>query len=183
MPENPLDSVKPNPQASGALRQRLSLKDEFLLASLPTAMILLVLLLVETLSRQRLLFASLASSAFLIYLDPQHGTNAVKTLALSHLAGALAGAAACAALGEGYLAAAAAMVGTIVFMITFDVVHPPAVSTALAFAFRAENTSGIVLFLLALGVICALVVLQRLLLWLLAWLSPHRPSANGSRHA
>lgn len=153
------------------VRRRLGLRGELLLALLPTAMILAVLLLVETLSRQRLLFASLASSAFLIYLDPQHVTNAVRTLALSHLTAALAGSATCAVLGEGYSAAAVAMVGTIFLMILLDVVHPPAVATALGFAFRAENTSGIALFVLALGIVCALVVLQRLLLWTLAWLT------------
>ena len=43
-----------------ALRRRFGVKGELLLAALPTAMILFVLFLVETLSRQRLLFASLA---------------------------------------------------------------------------------------------------------------------------
>src|SRR5690606_10268960 len=38
------------------VRRRLGLRGELLLALLPTAMILAVLLLVETLSRQRLLF-------------------------------------------------------------------------------------------------------------------------------
>jgi hypothetical protein len=60
------------------LRQRLSIKGELLLAFLPTAIVLLMLALVEVLSEQRLLFASLASSTFLIYLDPYHGTNQIR---------------------------------------------------------------------------------------------------------
>jgi CBS-domain-containing membrane protein len=76
------------------------------------------------LSEQRLLFASLASSAFLIYLDPQHGTNAVRTLVLSHLMAALIGWATFALLGSGYLSGGSAMVATIFLMIVLDVVHP-----------------------------------------------------------
>jgi hypothetical protein len=56
-------------------RERLGLRGEFALALLPTVVVLAVFALVETFSKQRLLFAGLASSAFLIYLDPQHGTT------------------------------------------------------------------------------------------------------------
>lgn len=70
-------SLKPIEGANRALRSRLDLKGELLLATAPTVTVLGVLALVEVLSRQRLLFASLAASAFLIYLDPQHGANSV----------------------------------------------------------------------------------------------------------
>jgi hypothetical protein len=63
-------SPQPLQGANRSLRRRLGLKGVFALALLPTLMVLSVLGLVETLGRQRLLFASLASSAFLIYLDP-----------------------------------------------------------------------------------------------------------------
>ena len=79
----PRTSLRPLHGADRPVRRELSLRDEFLLALLPTLTILTVLGLVEALSRQRLLFASLASSAFLVYLDPQHGTNTVGTLVLS----------------------------------------------------------------------------------------------------
>lgn len=73
-------SLKPIQGANRTFRQRLTLKGELALATAPTAVVLAVFALVEVLSRQRLLFASLASSAFLIYLDPQHGTNNVRTM-------------------------------------------------------------------------------------------------------
>ena len=44
------------------LRRRLTLKDEFILATFPTLVVLAVLGLAEAVSRQRVLFASLASS-------------------------------------------------------------------------------------------------------------------------
>jgi hypothetical protein len=57
--------------------RRVRLKDGLLLALLPTATVLLTLALVERLGGQHLLCAALASSAFLIYLDPEHEANAV----------------------------------------------------------------------------------------------------------
>jgi len=79
------ESLKPIEGANRSLRRRLNLGGELALAVGPTLTVLCVLGLVEALSRQRLLFASLASSAFLIYLDPQHGTNRVRTLVLSQM--------------------------------------------------------------------------------------------------
>ncbi|WP_251960494.1 hypothetical protein [Nostoc commune] len=78
-------SLKPLGSKNRSLRSRLSWKGELVLATAPTVVILSMFALVEVLTRQRLLFASLASSAFLIYLDPQHGTNTVRTLAISQM--------------------------------------------------------------------------------------------------
>ncbi len=166
------ESLKPVEGANRALRQRLTLKGELALALLPTLTVLVMLGLVEALSRQRLLFASLASSAFLIYLDPQHGMNTVRTLVSSHLLAATTGLLAYRAFGHGYLAGGGAMVVTIVAMILLDVVHPPAISTALGFAFRAGSENTLALFGLALVVTAILVVLQHAALWLLAHLKP-----------
>jgi CBS-domain-containing membrane protein len=107
------------------------------------------------------LFPSLASSAFLIYLDPEHGTNRVRTLVGSHFMAAVLGPLVVAVLGAGYLSAGVALDATILLMIVFDVVHPPAVSTALSFAFRGEEQRTVVLFVVALVMIAVLVVLQR----------------------
>lgn len=64
------------------------------------------------------------------------------------------------------------MVATIVFMIALDVVHPPAVATAMSFALRAGEASNLGLFALALAITAALVVLQRVAVWTLARLRP-----------
>lgn len=161
-------SLKPIEGATRSLRNRLSLKDEFVLALLPTMIVLIVYLLVEALSKQRLLFASLASSAFLIYLDPQHGTNSIRTLVLSQMTAAIAGLVIYLLAGPHYMAAALSMVFTIFFMIVFDAMHPPAVATAISFAFRADDESNLVLFGLAVAVMAILVVLAKITLWLLA---------------
>jgi hypothetical protein len=108
------ESLRPVAGANRALRERLRLRDELLLALLPTLVVRGVLAFVEVLRHQRLLFASLAFSAFLIYLDPQHGTDTVRTLSIAHLLGASAGYPTYLALGAGYLAAGAAMMVTIV---------------------------------------------------------------------
>jgi CBS-domain-containing membrane protein len=160
--------LKPIQGANRSLRRRLNLKGEFALALAPTLIVLVVLALVEVLSQQRLLFASLASSAFLIYLDPQHGTNSVRTLIASQMLAATLGLFTFVVLGPGYFAAGGAMVATIVLMILLDVVHPPAVATSLSFALRAGNENNLVLFGLAVGITAVLVLLERLALWLIA---------------
>jgi hypothetical protein len=98
-------SLKPLEGANRSLRSRLTLKGELALATAPTVT---VLALVEVLSRQRLLFASLASNAFLIYLDPQHGTNSVRSLISAQMMAAGLGLATYLLLGPGYLSGAIA---------------------------------------------------------------------------
>lgn len=77
-------------------------------------------------------------------------------------------------LGSGYLSGGSAMVVTIVLMVLLDAVHPPAVSTSLGFALRAENEKNFVLFGLAVGITAALAVIARLTLWLLERYSNQR---------
>ena len=161
-----MESLRPLEGADEPGRRRLGTKGELLLALLPTATVLAVLALVEAMSRQRLLFASLASSAFLIYLDPKHGTNAVRTLVVAQMTAAGIGLGAFMLFGPGYTSAGTAMVLTIVLMILLDAVHPPAVSTALAFAVRAGDESNVLLFALAVGMTALLVLLQRAAVWL-----------------
>jgi CBS-domain-containing membrane protein len=162
-------SLQPLGMANRSLRKRLRLKDEFVLALLPTSTILGVFFLVDQLSEQRLLFASLASSAFLIYLDPQHGTNSIRTLILSQITAALIGLGTYMGLGPGYVSGAAAMSAIIVFMIITDTVHPPAVSTSLSFALRTGDVSNVVIFAAALAMTAALVILERMALLLLSF--------------
>ncbi|MET4105147.1 HPP family protein [Hymenobacter sp. UYP22] len=143
-------------------RPRLPARAELLLALLPTVMILLMLWLLETLSNQRLLFASLASSAFLIYLDPGHRANSTRTLLISQLGAAVLGYGCHALLGPSYTGAALALVAVILVMITLDAMHPPAVATALNFAFRAGSGEGnLLLFGLAVGLVVVLLLVQQ----------------------
>lgn len=93
------------------------------------------------LSQQRLLFSSLASSAFLIYLDPQHVTNQVKTLVLAQAIAAVVGWIIYSFTGPGFFAGEIARVIAIFLMILLDVVHPPTVSTSLSFALRTGDAS------------------------------------------
>lgn len=148
-------------------RRRLGLKGELLLALMPTLTVLLVLALVEALSRQRLLFSSLASSAFLIYLDPENAMNNMRTLVFSQIGSAAIGLACYLLLGAGYLSGGTAMVLSIAAMIVFNAMHPPAVSTALSFGLRAGDESSLALFIMAVGITAVLIALQRFALWML----------------
>jgi len=142
-------------------RRRLGLKAELLLALLPTATVLLVLALVEALLNQRLLFASLASCAFLIYRDPENELNSVRTLLIAQIGSACIGLGCYLLLGPGYLSGGAAMVASIAVMILLDAMHPPGVSTALSFGLRSGEASNLALFCMAVGVTALLVVMQR----------------------
>jgi CBS-domain-containing membrane protein len=68
--------------------------------------------------------------------------------------------------GGGYASAASAIPLAILLMMLFGAVHPPAVSTALAFATHLDPTGSLGLFALAVGITCLLVVLQRAVSWL-----------------
>lgn len=161
-------SLEPLSGANRSLRRRLGLKGELMLVA-PTMTVLLVLALIEALTIQRLLFASLAASAFLIYLDPQHGTNSMRTLIFAQMMAATIGLITHLLFGSGYLSGGIAMVSTITLMILLDTMHPPAVATSLSFALKAGNESNLILFGLAVGIIAVLVVLERFVLWLLAY--------------
>ena len=63
------ESLRPLDGRENAAREQLDWKSEFTLALLPTLTVLGVFALVEALSSQRLLFVSLAATAFLIYHD------------------------------------------------------------------------------------------------------------------
>jgi CBS-domain-containing membrane protein len=134
---------------------------ELALALPPTIVVIGVIFLIQDVTRERLLFASLAASAFLIYYDPMNRINSVRVMIVAQLLGFIFGLAAAMALGAGYVAGAVAMVVTIIVLILFDIVHPPAVSTALAFAFVSTRDRVLVIFLVALVLIAALVLLQR----------------------
>lgn len=168
MSNNNKESLKPIKGAMRSNRKRIGLRGEFVLALLPTATILVVLAFVEVLSHQRLLFASLSSSAFLIYLDPNHGTNSVRTLLIAQISAATIGLIAYLVIGDGLLSGGIAMLTVIILMILVDAMHPPAVATALSFAFRAGAESNLVLFILAVGITAILVVLEKAAVWLLS---------------
>lgn len=138
-----------------------TLKEELWLALMPTAVVVLLLIAIEAVAEQRILFASLASSAFLIYVDPGHAINRVRTVVLAHGIAASIGVGVDLIMGTGYAPAAVSMVLTIFITLALRAVHPPAISTALTFAFRPGDADKWVIFMGALVVIAVLVVIQQ----------------------
>ena len=120
-----------------------------------------VFFLVQVFTQQTFLFASLASSAFLIYKEPENGMNQVKTLVPAHLTAAVVGLGTFFVFGEGLLSGGVSMALTIALLVTLGIVHPPAVSSSLAFAFRAHQESEFVIFVLAVSMVAALFVIER----------------------
>jgi CBS-domain-containing membrane protein len=147
--------------------RRFTIKTEIILVLMPTTVVIAVLLLLEVFSRQQLLFSSLASSAFLIYLDPRHPVNHVRTLTISQISASLLGYGVFLVAGPGYLSAAISMVLTIAAMIITRAMHPPAVSTAMLFAFQFTKANTLMLFLFAVMLLVLLIFLQRISVWLI----------------
>ncbi len=148
--------------------RNLSIWQELLLAALPTVTVLLVIALVGIVSNRAVLFTSLASSAFLIYINPSHKMNNGRTLVIAQMIGALAGFASFTLLGQNYFGVGAAMILTIVLMIVLNAVHPPAVSTALLFGLEGKYAFDLALFALALLMTLTLILLQKSTLGLMS---------------
>jgi CBS-domain-containing membrane protein len=142
------------------------------LAALPTLTVMGIFLALKVFSRQTFLFASLASSAFLIYQDPHNGMNEAKVMVPAHITAALVGFGSFLVFGEGYLSGGVAMRLTIVVLILFGIVHPPAVSTSLIFAFRVQQAKTLLIFVLALAMVAVLYVIQRVAVALLHRIVP-----------
>lgn len=145
---------------------------------MPTLTVLLVLALVEALSNQRLLFATLASSAFLIYLNPEHAVNSVRTLLLSQIGSATLGLICFQTLGPGYLSGGTAIVLAIGMLILTDSMLPPAVSSAPSFGLKSGDESNLLLFCMAVSLTAALVIIQRTALWLLRRFNKGQPGKD-----
>lgn len=147
--------------------RRFDIKTEIALAVMPAAIIIAVLMLLEAFSKQQLLFSSLASSAFLIYLDPRHPTNSIRTLVIAQLSAALIGYLMYLLIGPGYFSAAISMIIVIAVMIFTHAMHPPAVSSALIFAFQHTRVNTLMMFFFAVLLLVILIILQRTSLWLI----------------
>lgn len=146
-------------------RYRTWLFHELALAVPPTIVVLAAFFGTRMLTAHPILFASLASSAFLIYREPRNRMNRLRVMIAAQFLGAGLGTAASLLFGSGYIAGAVSMVLTIVLLILLDIVHPPAVSTALGFALLGPQYGALSTFLLAVSIVATLAVLQIVALW------------------
>lgn len=149
------------------MRKRAELKTEIALAVMPALTVIAVFMLLHAFSKQQLLFASLASSAFLIYIDPKHPANSIRTIIIAQVSAAVIAYITYLVAGNGYVAASVSMIIAIVVMILAHAMHPPAVSTALLFAFQPAKPNVLLLFLLAVVLLVLLVILQKASLWII----------------
>ncbi|MDQ2751522.1 MAG: HPP family protein [Bacteroidota bacterium] len=147
--------------------RRYDLQTDILLAVMPAVATIILLLLLNTFGKQEILFSSLASSAFLIYLEPEHPTNNVRTLLIAQLSAAVIGYLVYRIVGAGYTSAAISMIIAIAVMIAAKAMHPPAVATALVFAFQHAKPNTLLMFFVAVFFLVILIVLQRTSLWLI----------------
>ena len=85
----------------------------------------------------------------------------MRTFLVAQGSAALLGFGSVSLLGTGFLAPGVALVLTIVLIITLDAMHPPAMSTALSFAFHTSSLKTLAIFGLTMVVIASLVTLQK----------------------
>lgn len=163
----PITDISSTSSTSKNILRRYNLQTDILLAIMPATVMVGVLLLLNIFGRQDVLFSSLASSAFLIYLDPQHPTNSIRTLIIAQLSAAAIGYLVYVVMGAGYPSAAISMIIAIAVMIFAKAMHPPAVSTALVFAFQHTKPNTLLMFFFAVCLLVILVVLQSVSLWLI----------------
>jgi CBS-domain-containing membrane protein len=154
-------------------RSRAWLFHELGLALPPTVVVLAAFFGTQMLTAHPILFASLASSAFLIDHEPRHRMNRLRVMIAAQFLAAAIGTAATMIFGTDYIAGAVSMVITIVLLILLNIVHPPAVSTALGFSLLGPRYGALGAFLLALAIVAALAVLQVFAIWML-----HRAEAR-----
>lgn len=150
-------------------RYRTWLFNEIALALPPTVVVLVAFFGTQMLTAHPILFASLASSAFLIYHEPRHRMNRLRVMVAAQFLAAAIGTGASLLFGSGYVAGAVSMVLTITLLILLHIVHPPAVSTSLGFALLGPGYGALEAFLLAVAIVATLAVLQVIAIWTLHW--------------
>lgn len=151
---------------------------ELALAVPPTLTVVVAFVATGFLTRHPILFASLASSAFLIYRDPQHRMNRVRVMVAAQMVGWCVGTLASLVFGSSYLAGGIAMACSIILLVALDILHPPAISTSLGFALIGPHSTLLETFLVALFLVATLAVLQRIALWAVRRFKGEPVSAN-----
>ena len=121
--------------------------------------VIAVIFVVQELASRPILVASLGSSAFLLYFQPRNEVNNFRPLVLGHLLAAATGYGANLLLPEPYLSVATGLAVTVLLLTGLRLVHPPAISTSLVFAYRPEQAEAIVTFGLTLLVVVALALI------------------------
>ncbi|MDX1664458.1 MAG: HPP family protein [Candidatus Promineifilaceae bacterium] len=118
-----------------------------------------IIFVVQELATRPILVASLGSSAFLLYFQPRNEVNNFKPLVFGHLLAAVTGYGANLLFPEPYLSVASGLAVTVLLLAALRLVHPPAISTSLVFAYRPEQAVAIVTFGLTLAVVVALALI------------------------
>lgn len=117
----------------------------FLLALYPI-LVTYIVLGVEVLARQHILFTSLISSTFLIYTRHKDPMNDGTTLVISQCIAAIIGYVSYWVGGENYPAACVTIFVVALVLIALHRLHPPAIVTSLIFQFRTHSVSDLELF-------------------------------------
>jgi CBS-domain-containing membrane protein len=123
--------------------------------------IVLILLGVEILTRHHILFTSLVSSIFLIYVNPEDPMNDTLTILVSQILATGVGYTSYLLLGDSYWAGCVTVISVTFILVGIDKLHPPAIATSLIFNYRTHSQSDLVLFGLLIGLIAILFLMKK----------------------
>jgi CBS-domain-containing membrane protein len=134
---------------------------ELLLAFVPTGFVIGIFVGISHFGRQPVLFISLATSAFRIYLDPRGLMNQARVFLPAHLIGLSLGLLSSLLFRDPYVSGAIAMGLTIFLMVLLRIMFEPAIATSLIFAFRLYGERDVILFLFGVAMLAVLILIQR----------------------
>lgn len=125
--------------------------------------VVLMIVVIEQIAEQAVLVTSLAASTFLLYYQPLHRMNRFVPVVGGHLIAAGAGFLADEVIPSSTVALAVAITVTVVTLASLRIIHPPAISTSVVFAYRPHDASALLTFSLTLAVVVALAAVYLLL--------------------
>ncbi len=134
----------------------LSQQRIIVVSSATVGTILAVLFVAQDVAKQPVLITSLASSSFLLYYQPLNEINRFRPLVFSHVISSLIGYIASLIFPVPYISAAVCITLSVIAMLAFRIVHPPAVSTSLVFSYRPHEATALLTFFLTLMVVVIL---------------------------
>lgn len=125
--------------------------------------VVLMIVVVEQIAEQAVLVTSLAASTFLLYYQPLHRMNRFVPVVGGHLIAAGVGFLADEIIPSATLALAVSITVTVTALASLRIIHPPAISTSVVFAYQPHDAGALLTFSLTLAVVIALAVVYLLL--------------------
>lgn len=149
------------------MTEELNLRARLILGIFPV-IIVLVLTALEIKLRQHIIFTSLVSSIFLIYLRPNELMTDTATILVSQFTAALTGYLSYKLFGNSFWSVCVTILLVTAILILLNRLHPPAIATSVIFNYRTHSESDLFLFGLLIGIAVVLILVRWITNYLLS---------------